>query len=129
MPGSTTTFQLMCRPYQSLLALPVNIDIDPISIKDFPNFSSKDLVPYAHIMKCNFSQTIDFLHQDIDAINTQYEIDKALYNQDKKYVNLSIDSINSEIATLLASHKHNLNLMDSLTENIGNLKLAIGRPS
>ena len=93
---------LMCRPHGSALSLPVGLNVDPLKVGNFPNYSHKELAVYCHAMKCDSSVALDLLQKDLIAINSQYEIDKALYNEDKKYVDLAIDSINNQIISTIS---------------------------
>lgn len=122
-PGSEIEIGLMCKPHGSLLPLPTKLNIDPLKIGNFPNYSINEIVPYSHIMKCDTSIELDALQADIDCINTQYEIDNALFNEDKKYVNLAIESINDKIVTILSDESTTSELDLSLTNDMANLSL------
>ena len=100
--GSEHQLLLMCRPHGSALSLPVRLNVDPLKVGNFPNYSHRELAVYCHAMKCGSSVALDLLQKDLIAINSQYEIDKALYNEDKKYVDLAIDSINKHIISTIS---------------------------
>lgn len=121
--GSTVELKLMCKPHGNLLPLPTELNIDPSKIGNFPNFNLKGVTPYSHIMKCNTSMELELLQKDIDCINTQYEIDQALFNEDKKYVNLAVNSINNKIAAVLSETQNENDLVLSTTDNLSNLNL------
>ena len=121
--GSTVDLKLMCKPHGHLLPLPTELNIDPRKIGDFPNFDLKGVTPYSHIMKCNTSTELELLQNDIDCINTQYEIDQALFNEDKKFVNLAVSSINDKIATVLSENHDENDLVSSTKDNLSNLNI------
>lgn len=122
--GSTVDLKLMCLPHGSLVALPSDLNIDPTVVGNFPDYNIHELNGYCHIMKCSTSMELELLQRDIDAINTQYEIDKALFDEDKKYVSLAIESINEKISAIIsASSEGNGDIGSSLTDGISNLTL------
>lgn len=102
VPGAEISLILMCKPHNSLLALPVNLNIDPLTIGNFPNARIKDIACYSRVMKCDPSFNLELLQEDIDAINMQYEIDHALFNQSDRYSKLAIEQINTSVSTLLS---------------------------
>ncbi|KAG0663131.1 hypothetical protein C6P45_000910 [Maudiozyma exigua] len=124
--GTAIDLKLMCKPHGHLLPVPTQLNTDPAKIGNFPNFSLKDITPYCHIMKCSTSTELELLQKDIDCINTQYEIDQALFNEDKKYVNLAVNSINDKIATILSENQDENDLMLPTTKNLSNLTVDNG---
>lgn len=105
-PGSLTTLQLMCKPHGSVLALPVQLKLDPLQVGDFPPLTCKELEPYARIMKCDKEQSVRFFQEDAEAIETQNEIDKALYGGNNKYVKEALAEIDTQIATILSEEDY-----------------------
>lgn len=89
--GSMVELQLMCRPHGSLLPLPVNLNIDPFSIGNFPSVHMKELAVYSRIMKCSTQYAIHLLERDNLQIYEQLEIDKALYYDNGKLAQLALD--------------------------------------
>ncbi|SMN21959.1 similar to Saccharomyces cerevisiae YLR427W MAG2 Cytoplasmic protein of unknown function [Maudiozyma saulgeensis] len=123
MIGSEIELKLMCKPHGSLLPLPVELNIDPCEVGDFPNYAIKNITSYSHIMKCDISSELALLQRDIDSISTQYEIDRALFNEDKKYVDLAINSTNDKIILILSEAKDEDGLALSVTDDIASLSL------
>ena len=121
--GSTVDLKLMCLPHGSLVALPTELNIDPTVVGNFPDFSINELDAYCHIMKCSTSMELELLQRDIDAINTQYEIDKALFDEDKKYVSLAVDAINEKISAIISAYSESSDVSSSLSDGMSNLSL------
>ncbi|AMD19891.1 HCL260Cp [Eremothecium sinecaudum] len=95
--GKKVQLKLLCRPHGSVFALPVDMHVDPDSIGPFPPASIPELSPYAKIRKCSVDYAIRLYKDDIDSINFQYEVDKAIYNDDGSFVFKAIENINKEI--------------------------------
>ncbi|CDO93504.1 unnamed protein product [Kluyveromyces dobzhanskii CBS 2104] len=89
--GSAAELQLMCRPHGSLLPLPVNLNIDPLSVGNFPSVYMKELDVYSRIMKCDKRYAIHLLEQDNLQIYGQLEIDKALYQDNGSLAQMALD--------------------------------------
>jgi len=121
--GSEISLKLMCKPHGLLLPLPVELNIDPREVGDFPNYAIKNITSYCHIMKCDTSSELELLQRDINSISTQYEIDKALFDEDKKYVDLAINSINDKIVLILSEANDQDSLALSTTSDISRLNL------
>lgn len=121
--GKYLTFQLMCRPHHSILALPVEMGMDPIKVGDFPSVSFNELMPYAHIMKCDDSKAINLLQEDLEAIETQLEIDKALYNDDGKAANLAMEDINRQIIQIMTNQVEESSNVADVTQNLASFQL------
>ncbi|CCK69074.1 RING-type E3 ubiquitin transferase MAG2 KNAG_0B06460 [Huiozyma naganishii CBS 8797] len=102
-PGKEINLKLMCRPLESMLALPIVLNIDPCSVGNIPDITMTEASKYAKIMKCDLQYTLHLLDNDINAIKTQYEIDHAMYNESDKFSNLAIEQINDEISQLLST--------------------------
>lgn len=96
--GKEATMQLMCRPHGSMLPLPVNLGIDPLIVGDFPPVEMSQLAPFCRMMMCSATYGIELLQKDIDALKTQYEVDKVLYNDDGKYYKMAIEQLNDTVA-------------------------------
>lgn len=101
VPGKETTLKLMCKPHDSLLALPVSMGLDPKKVGDFPSVNLREISEYSHIMKCGADFALKLYQDDINAIENQYEIDKALYNDSGKYVKMALENIHEKISSLL----------------------------
>lgn len=121
-PEDEVTFELMVRPHISMLPLPVRLNVDHKKIGNFPNVSFKEIGKYARVLKCDTSYTLELLNKDIESIKTQYEIDKALFNDDGKYVDLAIEQINALISTILSEDINELdnNLNDLTLKDVQN---------
>lgn len=99
-PNSRIKLSLMCKPHDSILPLPVELEIDPSRTGNFPPAEFDSLSKYAHIMKCNPEKTIEMLRKDIDDINTQYEIDRILYSDNGKFYKLAVKELESRIKSI-----------------------------
>lgn len=99
-PNFPITMTLMCKPHGSLLPLPVHLGIDPLRVGDFPSAEFDHLSKYAHIMKCSPNRSVEMLQKDVVAINTQYEIDKILYNDGGKFCKSAIGEIEARISSI-----------------------------
>lgn len=99
--GKESVFQLMCKPHGSMLPLPVELGVDPLVVGDFPPVEMSQLAPYARMMTCSSNHEIEFLEKDIDALNTQYEVDRVLYNDDGKFYKLALEELNASVARIL----------------------------
>ncbi|CAI4035321.1 hypothetical protein SMKI_12G4720 [Saccharomyces mikatae IFO 1815] len=119
-PGATVYLQLMCKPHGSLLPLPVTLNLDPLKCGNFPPASLGSIKHYAHIMKCGVSFSLDLYQKDIVAIQEQYEIDKAIYNDSGKFVKRSIENINDQISTLLTATTNLSPLSDDINSGLDN---------
>ncbi|CAI4047394.1 hypothetical protein N7582_004086 [Saccharomyces uvarum] len=120
-PGATVNLELMCKPHGSLLPLPVALHLDPLKCGDFPPASLGSIKHYAHIMKCDVSYSLELYQKDIDAIQDQYEIDKAIYNDSGKFVKLSVENINDQISTLLAATTELNPASNDINDGLANL--------
>ncbi|SCU98600.1 LADA_0H14180g1_1 [Lachancea dasiensis] len=123
--GHSSVFQLMCKPHGSMLALPVVLNIDPMSLGHFPSTELSELAPYSRIMKCNAYHAIDLYKKDLGDIQAQFELDKALYNESGKFPNLAIEEIKQQIqgyeeATQLQDPKKDV------ASNLAQLSLEVG---
>ncbi|CCH61508.1 hypothetical protein TBLA_0E04560 [Henningerozyma blattae CBS 6284] len=105
LPGKEVTFELVCRPHGSMLPLPVKLGLDPVKVGDFPPVNFEQLIPYARIMKCNRSYSLQLLQDDLEAIQNQLDIDKALYNDNGKAANAAIEDINERIMLILTEEE------------------------
>lgn len=99
--GKESAFQLMCRPHGSMLPLPVHLGFDPLVVGDFPPVEMFQLAPYARMMTCSSAYAIELLEKDVDALKTQYEVDRVLYNDDGKYYKSALEELNSSMARVL----------------------------
>lgn len=108
-------FQLMVRPHDSMLPLPVRLNLDYKKVGNFPNVTLKEIGKYARILKCDTSFTLDLLNKDLESIKTQFEIDKALYNDDGKYSYAAIEQINEAITQILSN---DIDELDNALHNI-----------
>ncbi|AGO12463.1 AaceriAER113Wp [[Ashbya] aceris (nom. inval.)] len=97
-PGDEVELQLMCRPRGSLLALPVQLGVDPAAVGPFPPARAEALAQYCRIMACDAAYARSLYVRDIEAIRTQYEIDHALYNDGGAFVAPAIAEIEERIA-------------------------------
>ena len=104
----------------SMLPLPVNLSIDPSNLGGFPSVTLTELSPYARIMKCNSEYIIDLYNKDIQDIQTQYEIDRAIYNDDSKYVTMAIAEIRAAIVECKTDGT------EGLHDDISHLSLNVG---
>ncbi|AET40884.1 RING-type E3 ubiquitin transferase MAG2 Ecym_7027 [Eremothecium cymbalariae DBVPG len=95
--GKDVTFKLMCRATGSFLPLPVELQLDPRSFSSFPSVRRSELAPYCRIMACDIQQTIELFKKDIESIQCQLEVDKAMYNDDGVYAIKAIEQIQNEI--------------------------------
>lgn len=99
--GTVIKFPLMCRPRQSMLPLPVHLNIDGSKVGNFPSVEAKELAPYAKMMKCSTSYSLELLQKDLDAIQDQFEIDRALYGITDNFAKIAIDEINEKVMNIL----------------------------
>lgn len=99
--GKESSFQLMCKPHGSMLPLPVHLGVDPLAVGDFPPVEMSQLAPYSRMMTCSSGYAIELLERDIDALNTQYEVDRVLYNDDGKFYKLALEELNAGVARIL----------------------------
>ncbi|SCU97683.1 LAFA_0G12684g1_1 [Lachancea sp. 'fantastica'] len=95
--GQVVRFELMCKPHGSMLALPVQLDIDPMSLNHFPSVELSELAPYTRIMKCSYKHAIDLFQKDLNDIQTQADLDRAIYNDDGKFATLAMNNISLRI--------------------------------
>ncbi|SCU90398.1 LAME_0E08372g1_1 [Lachancea meyersii CBS 8951] len=95
--GQLDTFELMCKPHGSMLPLPVHLNIDPMSLDHFPAVEFSELAPYTRIMKCSNQNAIDLYKKDLDEIKTQFELDRAIYNDDGKFAKLAMEDVKLRI--------------------------------
>ncbi|EDO16112.1 hypothetical protein Kpol_1001p24 [Vanderwaltozyma polyspora DSM 70294] len=100
--GSNCEFLLMCKPHAFALALPAELNVDIEKIGNFPTIQMKEVSKYSRIITCNTSYSLQLFQNDIDAIQDQYAVDKALYNADNRFVNSAIDSINEKVTETLS---------------------------
>ncbi|CCD27142.1 RING-type E3 ubiquitin transferase MAG2 NDAI_0J02500 [Naumovozyma dairenensis CBS 421] len=123
-PGMKVTFDLMCKPRSSMLPLPVRLRVDPLQTGDFPSYDLKEIIPYARIIKCNPQHAVKFYQDDLESINQQYDIDRALYNDDNQYVKKVLEDIDSKIIVALTEDETVGTTMDSsVLSDFSNLKL------
>lgn len=99
--GKESSFHLMCKPHGSMLPLPVHLGVDPLAVGDFPPVEMSQLAPYSRMMTCSSGYAIELLERDIDALNTQYEVDRVLYNDDGKFYKLALEELNAGVARIL----------------------------
>ncbi|KAL3231500.1 E3 ubiquitin-protein ligase MAG2 [Nakaseomyces bracarensis] len=118
IPGKETTLKLMCKPHDSLLALPVSSGLDPRKVGNFPSVKLREISEYSHIMKCGADFALQLYQNDINAIENQYEIDKALYNDSGKYVKQALESIHEKISSILEQNEESL--VDRLADDFKN---------
>ncbi|KAM3163947.1 RING-type domain-containing protein [Lachancea thermotolerans] len=121
--GQTDTFQLMCKPHGSMLPLPVLLNVDPMSLHHFPSVEFRELAPYSRIMKCNPQYAIDLYKKDISHIQGQYELDRALYNEDGKFSQLAIEENKLKISVSEQSFRSEAEVLSS---NLSQLSLDVG---
>ncbi|CEP61651.1 RING-type E3 ubiquitin transferase MAG2 LALA0_S03e07712g [Lachancea lanzarotensis] len=95
--GQSTRFELMCKPHGSMLALPVQLDIDPMSLNHFPSVELSELAPYTRIMRCSYEHAIDLYKKDLNDIKIQADLDRAIYNDDGKFSTIAMNNITSRI--------------------------------
>ncbi|AAS52797.2 AER113Wp [Eremothecium gossypii ATCC 10895] len=96
--GQEVELQLMCRPRGSLLALPVRLGVDPAAVGPFPPAGDETLAQYCRVLTCDASYARQLYMRDIEAIQTQCEIDRALYNDGGAFVAPAIAEIEERIA-------------------------------
>lgn len=118
--GKESNFQLMCRPHTSMLPLPVSLNVDPLSLGNFPPVELAELAPYCRIMKCSRDYALTLYQRDIKDIETQNEIDKALYNDNGKYAKLAIEDIQKELCESSATGEKDLSAgLSQLSLDVG----------
>lgn len=118
-PGHEASLVLMCKPHGSILALPISLDIDPKKVGDIPPANIEEISEYSHIMKCGDDYALKYYQLDMDAIENQYEIDKALYSDSGKYVKVALDKIRQNISTILSKDDFNSSI-NHITEDFMN---------
>lgn len=118
--GHDIVLTLMWKSRGSMLPLPVNLSIDPSNLGGFPPVTLTELSPYARIMKCDSEYIIDLYNKDIQDIQTQYEIDRAIYNDDSKYVTMAIAEIRAAIVECKTDGT------EGLHDDISHLSLNVG---
>lgn len=114
--GKQIALQLMCRPHGSMLPLPVKLGIDPLTVGDFPPVEMSQLAPYCRMMLCSAAYGIELLQKDIDALNTQYEVDRVLYNDNGKFYKLALEQLNDAMANMLSQISEKSEAMPSISQ-------------
>ncbi|CCE61732.1 hypothetical protein TPHA_0B00600 [Tetrapisispora phaffii CBS 4417] len=109
-PSDNIKIKLICRPHTSLLGLPVMMNIDPNIVGNFPPINFKEIFDYAKMIKCDDSAQLQFLQNDLNAIQDQLEVDKALFNINDEFTKEAIEAINAKIMNILS--KEGLELSD-----------------
>lgn len=119
--GRNSKMQLMCKPHGSVLALPVNLGLDPNIIGNFPSVKMRQVTPYARIMKASVGFMLEQYHNDSVAIKTQNEIDRILYPDSGAYVHKALDEIDTKVNELL--NKFEVSQTDEVEEGLTALAL------
>lgn len=103
--GAHIKLDLMYRRHGSILALPLSKTSNFDEIDNIPTIHNSIEAKYSRLVKCDAEYTLKLLNDDIETIQTQQEIDQALYNDDDKFTKLAIEQINSTIISVLAKNE------------------------
>lgn len=122
-PGKETILKLMCKPHGSILPLPVELGTDPLAVGDAPSLELPQVADYAHMVKCSASKAIELYQKDLEGIQSQFEIDRILYNDDGKFYKMAIEYVNEKIAGIMSQQDDNSS--QNLDQSIANLNLGI----
>lgn len=118
-PDKEINLKLMCKPHDSLLPLPVELGIDPLSVGNFPSVELPQVRAYSHIMKCSVEHSLQLFQKDLEDISTQYEIDRTLYEDNGKFYKLATQDINERITKIIGQVEEK----DFLDQSIAKLNL------
>lgn len=106
--GSNIKLDLMFRPHDHILTLPLKYASNIKSIGDIPTIYDSVEARYSRLVKCDAEYTLKLLNDDIQTIQMQNEIDQALYNDDDKFTKLAIEQINDTIVSVLTENEEHL---------------------
>lgn len=120
-PGAQVKLDLMFREKASILALPIEVCSNIHEIINIPSINNTNEIKYSRLVKCDSSYKLKLLNEDIEAMQIQNEIDKALYNDvnDQQFIDLALEQINNTIVSILDETQGNL------TSNF--IKMKIGK--
>lgn len=118
-PDKQIKLKLMCKPHESLLPLPVELGIDPLTVGNFPSVELPQVGAYSHIMKCSVEHSLQLFQKDLEDISMQYEIDRTLYKDNGKFYTLATEDINQRIAKIIEQVEEK----DFLDQSIAKLNL------
>ncbi|SCV02662.1 LAMI_0H01684g1_1 [Lachancea mirantina] len=121
--GHVETLQLMCKPHNSMLPLPANLGIDPKSLGNFPSAEMVELAPYCRIMKCGAELALKYYQMDLQNVESQFEQDKSLYDDDGTYAEMARDHI------MKSMHQYQVQDVSNVTDRLSNLSLGVGLES
>lgn len=118
-PGIQIKLDLMFRENASILALPIDLYRNITKVDNIPSINDISKAKYSRLIKCDPSCQLKLLNDDIEAIQVQHEIDKALYNDDndQKFVNMAVEQINNTVVSILDENQ------DSLSSNFKKISI------
>lgn len=100
--GHEVIMTLMSRPYNKLFSVPRGMEQVHYQVQNFPFMimnEQPNLLPYLRLFKADLKYILDTYLAEKQQILATYDEEKALYEDDGKYVQLAIEAIDKDIDT------------------------------